>query len=606
MRSNLIFKLFAAASLALCLGVLAQTLLFSFYSNRINATMKQSMLALSNSLVDQNSAIFHRMEEDHLRRTREALTELSERQVKALAIFASEPLRKNDRRTFSRVCASIIEGGDFLAVYVQDKDGIYFSGAARVDSPAVAAAVPNASTLRVDQVVQRLNLAGVGPLREFPASVLDPQGNTIGTVRLIVVDDSIVATQNDLVRIAATMNKGMQEAFDAKIDETSEAMRQGWADFKWRLWLTGLGCILLAGLALFFTTRRISRPLRDAVSMADAIRSGDMSRRLILRDSGEIGSLAGALNGMADTVQERQAETRQALENLGSVLSQVSMAAGEITASASHLANSSQAVANDASHQESLVYTIADSVSNLDEGVTRCAKNAADASSLSTKARESALAGDNEMERMTQAVKELTESQARVASAMKMIDEIAFQTNLLALNAAVEAARAGSHGKGFSVVAGEVRNLAAKSAKSAAETQQLINESQERLAYTSSCLTSTGNALQAIEDGVDAVTNLMSEIANISVENTNGIGQVKQHMLEISQLAERNHLSAASASATAEELLAMAGALKEMLVKGETMSHAHADEDASAHALLQRVHSLQHDDDEGYLLPTST
>lgn len=574
MRSNMAFKLFAAASLALCLGILGQNVLFGFYSARIDATLKKAMQHLSSKYIAQNSVLFGRMEQDHIARTEEALHRMAERQVRAIAIFAAGPMRENDPDTFSKVCASIVEDGDIAALYALDGQGNYFGGAGRTSGWALLNLVPEAANLRADELGKQLMAAGSPSVLDFESPVTgtaDSGGNRMGVVKLVLMDDSVQDARDELERTAMAMNEGMGEAFSWQWHETGGVMRKAWDAFKLHLWLSGVLCILLAGAALFFATRRIIRPLREAASMADAIRSGDMTRRVLTEDKGEVGSLVGALNEMADTVQERQDETKHALDSLGHVLRQVSMAAGEITASASHLANSSQGVANDASHQESLVHTIAGSVAALDEGVNRCATNAAEASGLSGKVRESAVQGDREMERMTQAVKELAESHARVASAMKMIDDIAFQTNLLSLNAAVEAARAGRHGKGFSVVAGEVRSLAAKSAKSAAETQRMLNESQERVSYASSCLESTCEALKAIEDGVDAVTSLMSDIAAVSEENALGLGEVKGHMGEISQLAGRNHSSAASASATAEELLAMAASLKDMLVTGKQM-----------------------------------
>jgi methyl-accepting chemotaxis protein len=316
--------------------------------------------------------------------------------------------------------------------------------------------------------------------------------------------------------------------------------------------------------------------------MADAIRYGDFKARLHTTDHGEVGALVGAMNEMAEKVGEREAETREAIRRLGAVLSQVSLAAGEITSSASHLANSSQVVTSDAQLQEKLLQIIADSVQALGDGVTKCATNAGKASTLSSQAKESVYKGDEEMERMIGAMGELSDSHAKVAKAMKVIDEIAFQTNLLALNAAVEAARAGRHGKGFAVVADEVRNLAAKSARSAMETEQLIKESQERLSYTSDCLNATGQALRQIETGVDDVSALMAEIADISEKNAVGLTQVKSNVGQINEVAERNHMSAASAAATAEELLAMAAGLKDMLGKRGAIRPEAAGEKAAA------------------------
>ena len=567
MRSNIALKLFIAAAFALCIGFVVQNVLVQLFSSRINEAINLAMKNLSENIVQQNEGIFRQMERDQLERASEKMDAQGERQAAAMAVYAREPLQTDETDAFRRIGEKLIESGDYVVLYAVRGDGSYFTGTARTASARLARRVGgNLSGLLPDAIAERL-LATKG-VRQYVAPIVDAGGMKQGEVRLLALEESIETAREEMDLTATIMDESMAMVVLNHMEESRELMNNSWASFKQGLLLASVVSMILAAVALFWATRFVTRPLTAAVDMANAIRAGDMSCRMRTKARGEVGALVGAMNEMAEKVGEREGETRDALNRLGAVLQQVGMAAGEVTASASYLANSSQVVTADAQRQEALLQGIVDSVGTLGCGVTQCAGNAGKASQLTLLVKASVYNGDEEMDRMIHAVSELSESHAKVAKAMKVIDEISFQTNLLALNAAVEAARAGRHGKGFAVVAGEVRNLAAKSARSAMETEQLIRESQERLIYTSQCLGATGDALRQIEGGVDDVSSLMDEIAGVSGKNADDLERVRKNIEEISHVAERNHVSAASASATAEELLAMAAGLKDMLKGG--------------------------------------
>jgi methyl-accepting chemotaxis protein len=193
------------------------------------------------------------------------------------------------------------------------------------------------------------------------------------------------------------------------------------------------------------------------------------------------------------------------------------------------------------------------------------AVNANQANRISEEAKEDAVRGNDQMKELQEAIRDINESSANIGKIIKVIDEIAFQTNILALNAAVEAARAGIHGKGFGVVAEEVRSLAAKSADAAKETTSLIEGSMKKTEAGTRIADATAEALGNIVVSVEKTVELMREIAEASNYQATAVGEINRGIEQMSHVVQTNSATAEESAAATEELSSQAELLKTMV-----------------------------------------
>jgi len=169
----------------------------------------------------------------------------------------------------------------------------------------------------------------------------------------------------------------------------------------------------------------------------------------------------------------------------------------------------------------------------------------------------------------------INESSSKIRDIIAVIEGIAFQTNILALNAAVEAARAGEQGRGFAVVASEVRTLAQRSAAAAKEIKSLIDASVAEVQQGAIKVDTAGETMKKVVASVRRVTDIMSEIAAASVEQSQGIEQVNLAIGQMDQVTQQNAALVEEAAAASESLKEQAGKLSDIVSTFKLPSTVH-------------------------------
>jgi methyl-accepting chemotaxis protein len=230
---------------------------------------------------------------------------------------------------------------------------------------------------------------------------------------------------------------------------------------------------------------------------------------------------------------------------------------------ARHVTAASQTLARGASEQAASLEEISATVEELSSMTVRNADHALAGKSSANEARTAAEAGAEEVVRMQAAMGSIQQSSQEIAKIIKTIDEIAFQTNILALNAAVEAARAGEAGAGFAVVADEVRSLAQRSALASRETAEKIAASSERSAQGVQISDRVARGLGRIVAKIREVDGLVAEVATASREQSSGLQQIRDAILEMDKMTQSNAAGAVETASAAAELSTQSEDLKD-------------------------------------------
>ena len=266
----------------------------------------------------------------------------------------------------------------------------------------------------------------------------------------------------------------------------------------------------------------------------------------------------GDFKVLSESLKSIRTHLTDVMRDISEIASQVNNGANQVSAGAQVL---SQGTIQQKDSINGLVSNVTDITTQIQNSTVRCN----DATDLVTRATGYAAEADMKMEQLINATRNLDQSSSQIGSIIKTIEDIAFQTNILALNAAVEAARAGTAGKGFSVVADEVRNLAAKSSEAAGNTSTLIGRSLQDVKTGTESTNLAISAMQVISDCIQSIKTLMDDIALASVQQSEMIVSVENRIKEVSKVIEENSDAAEESAAISNELSEQAQTLNRLI-----------------------------------------
>ena len=398
-------------------------------------------------------------------------------------------------------------------------------------------------------------------LKALEAKYLPIATHIVGLATTQKTDEAIKSLTQDCMPLLTQMMAHMT-AFDALLDKEEKASaadaQAAYQSAKWVILLISVASLVCGGIVAWWLTRSITRPLGEAVGVAQRVAAGDLTTRIDVTSTDEAGQLLAALKQMNDSLVKVVGNVRQASDSIATGSAQI--------------ATGNQDLSQRTEQQASALEKTAASMEELGSTVRQNADNAKQANQLALGASSVAVKGGEVVSQVVETMKGINDSSKKIADIIGVIDGIAFQTNILALNAAVEAARAGEQGRGFAVVASEVRSLAQRSAEAAKEIKGLISASVERVEQGTTLVDQAGVTMTEIVTAIKRVTDIVGEISSASVEQSAGVAQVGEAVTQMDQATQQNAALVEESAAAAESLKLQAEAMVQA-VAVFTLSH---------------------------------
>ena len=266
----------------------------------------------------------------------------------------------------------------------------------------------------------------------------------------------------------------------------------------------------------------------------------------------------GDFKVLADSLKTIRTNLMNLLGDISGIANQVNAEAGQVSSGVQTL---SQGTMEQSVSIEGLVSNVTEITSQIQSNAVQCGN----ASELVDKANGYAIEADEKMAQLMEATRNIDQSSVKISSIVKTIEDIAFQTNILSLNASVEAARAGAAGKGFLVVANEVRSLASKSGEAAQNTGVLIGRSVQDIKAGTESTDHVVSAMRVINDCIQSIKILMDDIASASAQQSQKIAAVEEGIREISRVVQTNSSAAEESAVVSRELSEQADTLNRLI-----------------------------------------
>lgn len=342
--------------------------------------------------------------------------------------------------------------------------------------------------------------------------------------------------------------------------------------------------VILSAIAIVFIIRSINKPIKTLVTAATEISHGNLSENLVLKSGDELGQLAQAFNEMRIHLHNVISQVREQSSNLAAASEQLNASTEQNTLATEQISASIQEVAAGVESQSNRIDQSSKMAGDVSQSISHIAKGSDEVAHSVTQTRPIIEAGKQDIEtsigqmrfiqntvsELSTSVKLLDSRSQEISQIVNVITDIAEQTNLLALNAAIEAARAGEHGKGFAVVASEVKKLAEQSGNSTEEIRKLISNIQQEIQQTVGMMESGTNevdkGIQVVENAhtsfttiteyVQKMTEQIEQITTNIQQVATGTEQFSHTFKEVASVADTTAAEAQNMSASTEEQLA--------------------------------------------------
>ncbi|MCO4312611.1 methyl-accepting chemotaxis protein [Pectobacterium versatile] len=411
---------------------------------------------------------------------------------------------------------------------------------------------------KISELMEYLNQSvnddkSVAVLRDISDIRRDFLGSANKLSSLVLAGNTDAAAEEyfNVTRVTqAKYTSKVSEFIDIQDDKMSSSAQAVGDSYKNALMVLATIIIIsaLAGLIIAsLITRSVTQPIQEALGVAENVAKGDLTSEIYTDRKDETGQLLSALNNMNSSLRQIVSQVRDGAETISSAASQIAAGNQDLSARTEEQASSLEETAS--------------SMEQLTSTIRNTADNTTQATDLAASASETVKKSGAMMETVTQEMRGIRDSSQRMAEIIGVIDGIAFQTNILALNAAVEAARAGEQGRGFAVVASEVRALAQRSATAAKEIKELIDDSFKKVQDGMGLVEETGVTMNSLVMNVQGVTGIISEIAQASREQSDGINQINLAVGQIDTTTQQNAALVEESAAAALSLQDQANSL---------------------------------------------
>ncbi len=402
-------------------------------------------------------------------------------------------------------------------------------------------------------------------LAQFVSAVDRLKTAAIGSDAFALAKQEILTESNDLLKLS--------------YDMTSRFVELSRKKHTYILWaVIGMVVMALFAFAVFYTltSKMIIGPVQEATGVANAIAGGDLSQQLAVHSNDEIGSLSTALNSMSSSLNQ--------------MVAKISGSAEQLASSTEEIAVSSREMASGAENQSRQMDSVSAAINELGATSTEVCNNTNEAAQAAERASQAATSGGeivrqsvDGMSRISSAVQdtadnvgELAKHSDQIGQIISVIEDIANQTNLLALNAAIEAARAGEQGRGFAVVADEVRSLANRTTVATQEIAEMIkniqsgtesavnsmNVGKQEVESGVELVAKAGAALEEIVAVVDSLSGRFQQIATAATEQSAVADEITQSVTEVTEVSQSTEQTALHTVGATDELSKLASDLQ--------------------------------------------